>query len=253
MSAVTPCVPCCTTPQSVAVPGPQGPTGPTGAGTVTSVTGDAYITVTNGTTTPALALNGAPIPITQGGTGQVTAGTAFASLYAGSTLPIANGGTGATTAAAALTALGAQAIPPDPINSPVSGSVAMTRTTTPGVRVLNSDVPLTQAGTWLLILTVRLDSANFDGNAAHNFNMGLYRINNTPGLITNGLITSYWGKDLFNNDGTNPNTFLYATKTVIYTTANANDEFHVYGWYEGVPSAGTVEVTFTEISAVFIK
>lgn len=47
-----------------------------------------------------------PLPIADGGTGQTTAATAFAALYAGSQLPIANGGTSGTSKATAIAALG---------------------------------------------------------------------------------------------------------------------------------------------------
>jgi len=47
-----------------------------------------------------------PLPIADGGTGQITAPLAFAALYAGSQLPIANGGTSGTSKATAIAALG---------------------------------------------------------------------------------------------------------------------------------------------------
>ena len=99
-----------------------------GGGTVTSVSGTAPISVTNGTTTPAISLG--TVGVANGGTGATTLtgyvkGTGTTAMTAAATIPgadisgnisgnaanvtgtvaVANGGTGATTAAAALTAL----------------------------------------------------------------------------------------------------------------------------------------------------
>ena len=97
-------------------------------GSVTSVTASAPLTVTNGTTTPAIALS--TVPVASGGTGATTLtgyllGSGASAVTASSTIPgtavsgniagtaanvsgtvaIANGGTGATTATAAITNL----------------------------------------------------------------------------------------------------------------------------------------------------
>lgn len=252
MAAVSPCVPCCTTPQTTAVPGPEGPTGPAGPGTVTEVTAsDGFLAVATGTTTPDLTLSGT-LPADHGGTGQNSLANAWTALYsAGGALPIANGGTGNVTAAAALAALGGAVIPEAPIQSTTTGSASLTVGATPGARVLTSDVTLTKDGTWLLILTAHLTTSDFNGNATHNFNTGIYRTNNTPGLVTGGTITTYWGAD--NVVASGPSTFEYSTKLCIYTTANANDNFHVYGWQTNAASAGTMEVVMTDLIAIFLK
>ena len=97
-------------------------------GSVTSVTASAPLTVTNGTTTPAIALS--TVPVASGGTGATTLtgyllgsgasavtasatipGTAISGNIAGTaanvsgTVAIANGGTGAASATAAITNL----------------------------------------------------------------------------------------------------------------------------------------------------
>ena len=103
--------------------------GTTTAGTVTGVSGTAPISVTNGTTTPAVALTGT-VPVANGGTGAATLtgyvkGSGTSALTAAATIPgadvagniggnaanvtgtiaVASGGTGAITAAAAVSAL----------------------------------------------------------------------------------------------------------------------------------------------------
>lgn len=105
MSSPTPCVPCCTTPQTVNVPGPPGADGAAGPNTVTAATTTNLtgILTGNGAIVGAVAN---PLPIANGGTGAATQATALAAILGGAALPIANGGTAGTTRALAQTALG---------------------------------------------------------------------------------------------------------------------------------------------------
>jgi hypothetical protein len=110
-----------------------GNVGATGAGTVTSVTGTAPISVATGTTTPAITLG--TVPVANGGTGATTLtgylsgngtsavtasttipGTSISGNISGNaanvtgTVPVANGGTGATTLTGYLSGNGTNAV-----------------------------------------------------------------------------------------------------------------------------------------------
>lgn len=254
MSAVTPCVPCCTTPQSVAVPGPQGPTGPAGPGTVTQVDypgADAFLAVTNGTTTPHIALNGV-LPVANGGTGVATLDAAWTALYtaadlAGNELPIAAGGTGADTPTAALAALGGQPLVPDPTSSlDDTGSALASGGSTPGARVGTAQVNLTKAGHWLLLLEAQFDATNKDIVPGVTWGVCLYN-SATAAVVPN----SYWYHFPVDTGSlSDPTTYARVSLHALYTTAVDTDQIQVYAWQTG--SITNLFVKYVKLTAVWV-
>lgn len=251
MSAVTPCVPCCTTPQSVSVPGPQGAAGPAGPGTVTEVTVDAPLAVSNGTTTPHIEVTGV-LGYANGGTGQSTLDAAWTALYtagdtAGNELPIAAGGTGADTAAGALTALGAQGLVPDPTTSiDDTGSVVAAGGSTPGARVGSAQVNLTKAGHWLLLCEAQFDATGKD--IAPNVTWGVCLYNSATSAV---IPNTYWYHAPVDTASlTYLTTYARVSIHALYATAVDTDQVQVYAWQTGIIT--DLYVKFVRLTAVWI-
>ena len=255
MASVTPCVPCCTTPQTVSVPGPQGPQGPAGPGTVEEVTATDPLEVTGvPTVTPNVELTGI-VPAANGGTGQNSLANAWTALYtaadaANDELPIAAGGTGANTADDARANLNADVIPEDPIQSTDTTNRSFTVSASPGVRIGTVEVPLTKAGTWLLMLTGKFDGDSFNPLADMEFHVAIYRTNNTAGLLPGGDFTLLVG-----NQGSIANLQTYGTiaLNLLYTTANADDNLQLYDWQVNVDEGGELLLANASLVAIFIK
>lgn len=252
MAAITPCTPCCTTPQTTGVPGPQGDTGPAGAGTVTQVseTGD-FLTITNQTTTPDISVTGV-LPAANGGTANTSLSDTWDDLVtvASTALPIAAGGTNATTAAAARTSLGVPPIPVDPIIS--TDSTDRNFVVGASARMGSVEVTLTDDGHWLLLLTAQACAQNTT-NPADNTELHLiiYRTNNGAGNVTNGEFVVHvhdWGT--YSSDCT-VGTFALS---IPYTAADVDDNLQLYGYQVTALTGGSAFVLRdTKLTAVWVK
>lgn len=263
MAASTPCVPCCTTPQSVNIPGVAG-----NAGTNGTDGKNAYTTLNGASAVPASA--GAQInPLTVlnalwMAVGQIVviAGPATFKVvqvltpttvivewlqYPGDLAPLAALANGATVSPAgrliAITSLSAYA----------AGTVATLPDTTPALLNFGTTKPvltITAAGTYLILSRAVLNFAAWRATA-QNVNLRLYRNNNTAAAIT-GASTVF---EMVNSSGAAITYSLgpQVLPPIIYTTANNNDQIELQGWTDAAPStSGTIQAVAAEIVALRI-
>lgn len=262
MAATSPCVPCCTTPQSVNVPGVQGNAGADGTDG-----NNAYTTLTLASAVPAAVGDQITVTVANSGwmvVGQIVVIDGPASFEVVQVLT-------ATTAilewkqypgdVAALTALalGATVAPAGVLNTLstlsvyASGTVATLPDTTAAVLNFGTTDPtltITAAGTYLLLSRAVLNYAAWK-STAQNVNLRLYRNNNTPAALTNATTVF-----AMINSAAAAITYSLGSQVlpaIIYTTANNNDQIELQGWTDAAPSvSGTIESSAAEIVAIRI-
>ena len=191
MPAPTPCVPCCSTPQIVNVPGLDSTVaGPAGPNTVTAATttDQTGILTGDGANVGSVAN---PLPIANGGTGAATQAAALTAILGSSIVPVANGGTGVAVAPALV-----EASPVNPVGTTSATAVMM------GLGV--SITPAT-SGTVLVIITGMIGNSTIDDGASVQIVYGTSTAPNngdpatgtTLGRLKNFVASTDYGKQGF--------------------------------------------------------
>jgi hypothetical protein len=102
-----------------------------------------------------------PLPIANGGTGQITAPLALSALLSGAPLPVANGGTAGATKAAAIAALGVGQAPTSDANAGLTYDITNAPAQITGV---NATTPATGTYLCLAVVTVDYSGTTFAAN-----------------------------------------------------------------------------------------
>lgn len=240
MGSPTPCVPCCTTPQTVNVPGTPGADGAAGPNTVTAAT--------TTTLTGILTGNGAnvgfvadPLPIVNGGTGAATQATALAAILGGAALPIANGGTAGTTRTLAQAALG---LGQNVVTSTVTGLSQVI--TNSYLQVSTCSVTIAATGTYLLMGRVSINMVGVTFAASRVIS---FKIRN----ITQGTDVVIANRDTQILTTINYPTIDWALPFTLDTTLVTADVLHLMITINTVNSAGTLSVLSASLAAVPLR
>lgn len=272
----TPCVPCCSTPITVQVPGGPGSPGNNGINSYTTVAGlgftipaaDGVTQVTGTFANTSFMVAGMYLLITNSNNPNifqvfsVTNATTAVLVYP--TFQI-NSNSGASVISGTLVVptgpqgpAGTPASPTQPITAYGSGTAFQLAgtgggtgaTAVPVVFGTNSPViTLTTGGTWLLLAKARIEAVGTTYASNHPCVISLQRTNNTPGAITNATSTA----NLPIVTTTTDTLAMITVPPIIYQTANTTDIISMYGLLNTATGAGTVTVAEASIVAVYLN
>lgn len=257
MAATSPCVPCCSTPESVNVPGIAGADGAAGTSGL-----NAYTVTTSASNVPGAAGGSVTIPVANGlwmvagqvvviagpSTYRVTSATATAAtlVWQQATGDVAAGtaiASGAGVSPAGLGILTTQSV--------YAAGTSYQLTATPALTAFGTTSPsltLTAAGTYLILGQFKIDYTGATFAAARTVAMKLRRTNNTAADLTAAAINLLTAV-VTTFTGTLDSGFIPVT---VYTTTNATDIIQLFGSVSVVPTAGSLDVAAASIVALKI-
>lgn len=287
MSAPTPCVPCCSTPQSVNIPGTPGEAGAAGAAGANGV--NAFTTTTADFVVPAISANvtvqvannswmtvGQNVFIEGAGTFEVVSKATTTSVtltyldYDSNTastnnitsgaqvspgglqpttpLTIAEGGTNASTVQTALNNLGLAATPLEVYAAGTAYSLTNVAALL-NFGTTDPSLTITAAGTYIIFGWARIDynAATFAAN--RTVTLKLRRTNNTAADLTNGSTQAK--TNIITTETETFGKFFIIPST--YVTTNTTDIIEVWGSIDTVPTAGSIDAVEAGIVAVRIR
>lgn len=257
MPSPAPCVPCCTTPLSVNVPGVEGPPGSDGTNGLNAfslTTADFVIPAVSSNVTISvndsqwmaigqIVVASGPATFQVVSKGSTTSAVLKFLGYSGDLSP------GATiTAPAVISPAGVLSSLTAPLSVYASGT-AYQLTNTAALLALGTTTPsltLNAAGTYLLLARVRYDYNGATFAAVRTATTKLRRTNNTAADLTNSSTA-------FKTQIITTLTFtagILTLQPIVYTTVNNNDVIELWGSLDVVPSAGSFDCDEASIVAV---
>lgn len=258
MASTTPCVPCCTTPLNVDVPGIEGT-----AGTAGTNGQNAYTTTTANFAVPGSSGSNVTIAVASSlwmvaGQMVVVAGPA---TFRVSSVPTATSAILTWQAATGDVAAGTTITSGAGVSPAGVGVITTTSAYAAGTvysltnaaakvafGTTSPSIVLAASGTYLLLCNFRLDYNAATFTASRTVIMKLRRINNTAADLTNAAISLATSVVT-----TVTQTFdIGAVKPIVYMTTNSNDNVELWGSVSVVPTAGSLDVADASLLALKI-
>ncbi len=182
-----------------------------------------------------------PLPIANGGTGQITAPLALSALLSGAPLPIANGGTAGATKAAAQTALG---LGQDSVSSTVTGLTQAV--TNSAAQVSGNDVTIPAAGSYLILGQVSISITGVTYAASRTLTVKVRNVTQGTDVVSTVRLTGIYTTLTNASQEVNLPPFLYASGV-------ANDHLQIMVSLDTVNSAGTYAVASASLSIIPLR